>query len=134
MSKEEQFEHDEEDGQFDEWMEKFYLDPHTNLLDAHTFRVDIFECSSEYLVEALFDVQKPEKIIINIKDNKLQIAAHISKLDQQNLLGNPLVRLIPFPFPINKRKIDAEFKDNILEIYVYKNEESKLTNDIVITL
>ncbi|WP_409305643.1 Hsp20/alpha crystallin family protein [Peribacillus sp. SCS-155] len=133
MSKEDKFDYEIDNGQFDEWMEKFFLDPHTNLLDAQTFRVDLFENNDEYLVEALFDDNKPEKLIVRVDENRLQIIAEIAKSCTHKYISNPLIRSISFPFSINNRKIDAEYADNILQVHILKGSKTIMFKDIVIT-
>ncbi|MDQ0220502.1 Hsp20/alpha crystallin family protein [Peribacillus cavernae] len=104
-----------ETGKFDKFMENYFLDPNTSLLDQLTFRVDLYECDEEYVVEALFDETKPEKIHIKVNNEQLIIAA-FPKIQNKA----PMERTVPFPFSINNKKIIAGFSNDILEIKISK--------------
>lgn len=108
-------------GQFDKMMEEYFLDPNTNLLDQYTYRVDIFECDEEYIVEALFDEKKPDQIKIKTDGAQLVINAFVKTKPDVNK-ANPIERTVPFPFSINRKKITAAFSKGILEIRISKKD------------
>ncbi|RFU68412.1 Hsp20/alpha crystallin family protein [Bacillus sp. V59.32b] len=120
MSKDHRDDNNVKAGQFDKMMEKYFLDPNTNLLDQYTYRVDIFECNEEYIVEALFDEKKPKKIKIKANGKQLVITAYVkTKADSDE---KPTERTVPFPFSISSKKITAVFSNNILEIRISKKD------------
>lgn len=104
--------------QFDKFMENYFLDPNTSYLDQLTFRVDIYECNQEYVVEALFDEKQPKKIMIKAYGAQLIITA---LMEQTKFKADKSVeRTVPFPFSISTKKITASCSNNILEIKISK--------------
>jgi spore coat protein M len=118
--------HDDKDAKsndFDKLMEQFFLDPNTSVLDQFTFRIDVYECNEEYVVEALFNEKKPKKIKIRVNGDQLLITALVSNKHTLREVES-LERTVPFPFPINRKKITAAFSNAILEIKVSKKTDT----------
>lgn len=106
----------------EEWMTQFFVDPFTNLLDEETFRVDLFETSEEFIIEAeLGDKIKKENISVTV--NKEVIT--ISVLALQNDI---VTRNIILPIKIEDKKITTIFNNGILEINISKNLTSNHKN------
>ncbi|CAH0346019.1 Hsp20/alpha crystallin family protein [Bacillus sp. CECT 9360] len=121
MSKDHRDDNNVKAGQFDKMMEEYFLDPNTNLLDQYTYRVDIFECNEEYVVEALFDEKKPGKIRVKANGEKLVITAFVKT--KPDPVEKPIERTVPFPFSISSKKITAAFGNDILEIRISKKDD-----------
>lgn len=47
---------------FEQWLRNLFVDPNTSFLDFQTFRLDVFEYPTHYLLEAFFE----KKHVINI--------------------------------------------------------------------
>ncbi|PLT32513.1 Hsp20/alpha crystallin family protein [Bacillus sp. V5-8f] len=119
-------EESDEYDRFDQFMENYFLDPNTGYLDQLTFRVDIYECNEEYVVEALFDDRQPNRITIQPNNQDLNITAlFLTQKSTESL--EPIERTIPFPFIINNKNITASFSNNILEIKISKEEDKMAT-------
>lgn len=116
----------------EKWLEDFFLDPLTSLLDQSMFRVDLFETNTDLIIEALLKDYDSSEISVYIEKNKLVITA--SKLSLSSFNQSQVrVRTVDFPFRIIDKKVHAVFQDGILEIYISKNEDG-LGKDRFITL
>lgn len=117
----------------EEWMTQFFTDPFTNILDEHTFRVDLFETSEDFIVEAeLGETQKKEEIDITIRKEQLTINVHPPTChNNKNEDGKDgaIKRKITLPYPIDDKEISAIFSNGILEIIISKNCKSKHKRD-----
>ncbi|GLB60801.1 Hsp20/alpha crystallin family protein [Cytobacillus sp. NCCP-133] len=107
--------------EMEEWMEKFFLDPHTSYMDQFTFRIDLFETETEIIVEALLIGCVPKDVTVSLKDNKVIIKAQKKELPTENS-GQPCIRKVELPFPVIDKKVGAAFSNGILEIFIAKNE------------
>ncbi|TXC91783.1 Hsp20/alpha crystallin family protein [Metabacillus litoralis] len=107
----------------EEWMTQFFVDPFTSLLDEETFRVDLFETSEEFIIEAeLGDKIKKENISVTV--NKEVIKISVLALQQNDIV----TRNIILPIKIEDKKITAIFNNGILEINISKNLTSNHKN------
>ncbi|WP_243291823.1 Hsp20/alpha crystallin family protein [Bacillus sp. FJAT-47783] len=97
----------------EEWMNQFFQDPFTSFLDDYTFRVDLFETSCEYIVEAHLEDVKREDIMIEINKDRI-IIAHSN--DEQNRKERSVV----LPFILEDKWIDATYVSPVLEIKIKK--------------
>ncbi|MBM7603106.1 HSP20 family molecular chaperone IbpA [Metabacillus crassostreae] len=110
----------------EEWMTQFFVDPFTNLLDEETFRVDLFETSEEFIIEAeLGDKIKKENISVTV--NKEVITISILALQQ----NDEVTRNIILPINIEDKKITAIFNNGILETNISKNLTSNHKNKAI---
>jgi len=104
-------------GDMEEWLKDFFLDPLTTFLDEAQFRIDVFETNEQYIIEALFPPCKKEHINVLIEENVLTIMA--------NCLGNCQMekkqRSVSFPFAIDKKEIQTKLTEDILEISISKH-------------
>ena len=91
----------------EDWMNQFFTDPFSALLDYHSFRVDLFETSDEYIVEAEFTNINPEDIKIVTNQETLIISAHPSLSANED--KDQLERSILLPFSLEKKMIEAYF-------------------------
>ena len=107
----------------EEWMTQFFVDPFTNLLDEETFRVDLFETSEAFIIEAeLGDQIKKENISVTV--NKEVITISVLALQQNDIV----TRNIILPIKIEDKKITAIFNNGILVINISKNLTSNHKN------
>ncbi|MFC0274074.1 Hsp20/alpha crystallin family protein [Metabacillus herbersteinensis] len=109
----------------EEWMTQFFSDPFTNFLDQYTFRIDLFETSEEYIVEAELDQIKAEDITIEISDEHLKIL--ISR-NVKSAEHDCVERSVILPFMLEQKVIKAQFENGILEIMISKEETCKRKN------
>lgn len=103
----------------EEWMTQFFTDPFTSLLDEHSFRVDLFETSEEFIIEAeLGECKKKEDIHITVLIEKLIIT--VNEKSKEELINEELTRTIILPYCIDEKEIVATLNNGILEIKISK--------------
>ncbi|MEK3800461.1 hypothetical protein MHI18_19870 [Peribacillus sp. FSL H8-0477] len=107
---------------FEKWLRNFFVDPNTSFIDFQTFRLDVFEYPTHYLLEALFEKKHVINITISIDMNTLTILAAGS--------DGSLERSFTFPFSIEDRTITPELSTDALLICVSKNTIEKGTPSI----
>lgn len=98
----------------EEWMIQFLQDPFTSFLDDYTFRVDLFETSTSYIVEAYIENKQKNHISIEIKNDSLTISVVLK--DEES----PKERTVILPFYLEDKWIEAKYEDPILEVKVLK--------------
>ena len=105
----------------EDWMKQFLEDPY--LLDDYQFRIDLFETQNEYIIEAELSGYQPDQIQLNVQDD----AFHIKLTDCENPPNDKVLteRVVTLPFELETKKIEALFRNEILEIYIKKNEKRK---------
>ncbi|MCC3357377.1 Hsp20/alpha crystallin family protein [Bacillus sp. REN16] len=105
----------------EDWMKQFLEDPY--LLDDYQFRIDLFETQNEYIIEAELSGYQPEQIQLNVKNDTFQIKlTDCVKPPNDTILTE---RIVTLPFELEKKKIEALFRNEILEIYIKKNSKRK---------
>lgn len=110
----------------EEWMTQFFVDPFTNLLDEETFRVDLFETSEEFIIEAELG-DKLQKECISVTVNKEEITISILALQPDD----HVTRNIILPIIIEDKKMTAKFNNGILEVNISKNLTSHHKNKVI---
>lgn len=105
----------------EDWMRQFLEDPY--LLDEYQFRVDLFETQNEYIIEAELSGYQPEQIQLKVKDDTFHIK--LSNCDEPSTNTVLAERVVTLPFELEKKKIEALFRNDILEIYIKKNGKRK---------
>lgn len=112
----------------DEWLKNHFLDPLTSVLDETEFRIDVYETDKEFIVEALLANCQKSSIYLAVNKNVLTIKAmiHDSNLFEEKQ------RSIEFPVSIDQNPIHAVFANEILEIFIQKEQQQnkKLTSII----
>lgn len=105
----------------EDWMKQFLEDPY--LLDDYQFRIDLFETQNEYIIEAELSGYQPEQIQLNVKNDNF----HIKLTDREKPTIDTILteRVVTLPFELEKRRIEALFQNEILEIYIKKNSKRK---------
>ncbi|HEX3037252.1 MAG TPA: Hsp20/alpha crystallin family protein, partial [Thermodesulfobacteriota bacterium] len=94
---------------------------------------DIYETESGYVVKADFPGVKKENIQIDVHDGTLTLKAE-KKFEEKESKDNYLrveraygsfVRSFRLPKNVDAEKIEAEYKDGVLEVTLPKKEEAK---------
>jgi HSP20 family molecular chaperone IbpA len=106
---------------WEKWLESFFLDPFTAILDQTQFRVELYDTQTEVIIEALLPQYLSSQIDIYLDVSSVIIKAKSS--------SNPTKeRMITFPFRINSLKVEASFSNGILEIFISKIHQVKQMN------
>lgn len=105
----------------EDWMKQFLEDPY--LLDDYQFRVDLFETQNEYIIEAELSGYRPEQIQLNVKNDTFHIK--LTDCEKSSIDTILTERIVTLPFELEKKKIEAQFRNEILEIYIKKNSKRK---------
>ena len=105
----------------EEWMAQFFIDPFTSLLDEHTFRVDLFETSEDFIIEAeLGEKKKKKDIQITASNEKITISIRPDSSKKSEVVSENITRTITLPYDIEKKEIIASLNNGILEINISK--------------
>ncbi|SFA88883.1 MULTISPECIES: Hsp20/alpha crystallin family protein [unclassified Bacillus (in: firmicutes)] len=116
----------------EKWLENFFLDPLTTYLDHSQFRIDLFETDTHLIVEALLSDYHSSEVSVYIEKQKLIITA--AKLSLTSYKKSQVRnRTVEFPFLIITKKVEAAFREGVLEVSISKKELG-LGKDCFITL
>lgn len=110
-----------DDLNLDHWLESFFLDPHTSFLDQTQFRIDIFETSTHFIIEALLSGFEHSNVFVDVENGTIIITAK----REESVVKE---RRIELPFQVNQRKIKAYLNNGILEVFIFKNKSNKPKN------
>jgi HSP20 family molecular chaperone IbpA len=105
---------------WEKWLESFFLDPFTSILDQTQFRVELYDSDTEVIIEATLPQHLSSQIDVYLDVSSVVIKVNSSK--------NPKGRIICFPFPVNSQKVEAAFSNEILEIVISKIHQVKQMN------
>lgn len=108
---------------FEQWLRNFFVDPNTSFLDFQTFRLDVFEYPTHYLLEAIFEKKHIINFTISIDKNNLTILA-------ADISDDILERSFTFPFSIEDRTITTKLSTDALLVSVSKDSIKKGTSGI----
>lgn len=103
-------------GNMEDWLKDFFLDPLTTFLDEAEFRIDVFETDNHYIVEALLPTCQKEDIQVLAEEKILTILAKClidCKMEKKQ-------RHVSFPFAIDRKEMAAILHGDILEISISK--------------
>lgn len=106
---------------WEKWLESFFLDPFTAILDQTQFRVELYDTQTEVIIEALLPQYLSSQIDIYLDVSSVIIKAKSSSNQTKE-------RMITFPFRINSLKVEASFSNGILEIFISKIHQVKQMN------
>jgi HSP20 family molecular chaperone IbpA len=106
---------------WEKWLESFFLDPFTAILDQTQFRVELYDTQTEVIIEALLPQYLSSQIDIYLDVSSVIIKAKSSSKPTKE-------RMITFPFRINSLKVEASFSNGILEIFISKIHQVKQMN------
>ncbi len=111
----------------------------TNPFPAPSFQVERSETDTEYIVMAKLPGIKKEQIQLEIYDRNITITVHheekVSEKDTNKQLLNQqhsvqrASRIIPFPYPINDKKIKASYENGLLQIKIAKPKGKRISLD-----
>jgi HSP20 family molecular chaperone IbpA len=108
--------------EWEKWLETFFLDPFTTILDQTQFRVDIYDTNNEVIIEALLPDCTQADISVYLDIDQVVIKANSSSPK------NERVRTVTFPFTIHTQKTTASYSNQILEIFISKIHQQKPQN------
>ncbi|PKG22393.1 Hsp20/alpha crystallin family protein [Niallia nealsonii] len=108
-------------GNMEDWLKDFFLDPLTTFLDEAEFRIDVFETENYYIIEALLPPCKKEDLNISAENDALTIM--VNCLINRNIEKKQ--RTVSFPFSIDTKEIQAVLNREILEILISKQAVAK---------
>jgi HSP20 family molecular chaperone IbpA len=103
---------------WEKWLESFFLDPFTSILDQTQFRVELYDSDTEVIIEAMLTQQRPSQIDVYLDGSSVVIKVSSSSNFTKE-------RTITFPFNISSQKVEATFSDERLEIIISKIEQVK---------
>jgi HSP20 family protein len=98
------------------WMTQFVIDP---FFDGNTdgIRMDLFETESSYIIEAVVLGYCKEDMKIEVAKDGIHIRV--------NKKGKKTSRFVTLPLSLCKKRINASFENNILEITIQKQGKNK---------
>ncbi|HET7615979.1 MAG TPA: Hsp20/alpha crystallin family protein, partial [Bacillales bacterium] len=118
-----------------EWMDTFFKDPFQRLIDNKSFRVDMIEDDTAFVVEAELPGFRREQIQIEILDSALKISAKHTEVTEEQDDNNfyyhkersygQVERIVSVPFRINPKATTAEYHNGILRIYIPKGDQDR---------
>ncbi|HEU5140570.1 MAG TPA: Hsp20/alpha crystallin family protein [Bacillales bacterium] len=118
-----------------EWMDTFFRDPFQRLMDTKSFRVDMLEQDSFFIIEAELPGFQREQIDIEALDSSLKITAHHNEISEESNDNNHyyrkertyghVERIIPIPFRIEPNQTTATYKNGILRIIIPKSDQDR---------
>jgi HSP20 family molecular chaperone IbpA len=112
---------------WEKWLESFFLDPFTSILDQTQFRVELYDSDTEVIIEATLPQHLSSRI-----DVYLDVSNVVIKVN--SLSKHTKERTISFPFTINSQKVEATFSNEILEIVISKiHQVNQMNRNIPLT-
>ncbi|MCM3091672.1 MULTISPECIES: Hsp20/alpha crystallin family protein [unclassified Cytobacillus] len=119
--------------ELEKWMEDFYLDPLSSYLDQITFRIDLYDTEAQIIVEALLTGCASKDVTVSLKEDSVIIKAAKIYDTEVSLRCQPCMRKVKLPFSVINKKVSADFANEVLEIFINKNEAGPGCNrDIII--
>lgn len=116
-----------------EWMDTLFRDPVQRFLESKSFRVDMLEEDSAFVVEAELPGFERDQIDIEILDSALKITAQHNVISEESNDNNHyyrkersyghVERIIPVPFRINPKQTSASYQNGILRITIPKGDQ-----------
>jgi HSP20 family molecular chaperone IbpA len=103
---------------WEKWLESFFLDPFTSILDQTQFRVELYDSDTEVIIEAMLPQHLSSQIEVYLDVSSVVIRVNSSSKHTKE-------RTISFPFTINSQKVEATFSNEILEIVISKIHQVK---------
>ncbi|ALF10287.1 Hsp20/alpha crystallin family protein [Parageobacillus thermoglucosidasius] len=109
------------------WLDLLCGESFTCELDEKTFRIDVFETDTHYIIEAEIPNCLKEQLTVLCETNAIIIQIHKEKALWKQ-------RAVPLPFPLQHKQICAYFSDPTLEIHISKAENANNTNRYAIMI
>lgn len=109
---------------WEKWLESFFLDPFTAILDQSQFRVELYDSDTEVIIEAILPNYLTAQVSVYLDDSSVVIKVNSSSKHSKE-------RILTFPFLINSQKVEASYSNGILEIIISKNHHVKQINRMI---
>lgn len=117
----------EEQSELRQWLELLCSESFACELDEKTFRIDVFETDTHYIIEAELPDCRKEQLTVICETNTLIIQIYKEKaLCKQ--------RAVPLPFSLQHKQICAYFSAPVLEIHISKEENINNINQCMIMI
>jgi spore coat protein M len=114
----------------EDWMEQFLEDPFTSMMDHFQFRVDLFETSHEYIVEAELINYKKEHLSVEI--NGASVIIQAKRPTPSSPENDKVERIVTLPFTLAQKDVQARYTNNILEINIKKEGQIRGKNSTIL--
>ncbi len=111
----------------------------TTPFPASSFQVEQSETDTEYIVTAKLPGIKKEQIQLDIYDRYITISVHHEEEVSEENTNKHMVKkqhslqraskTIPFPYPINEKKIKASYENGLLQIRAAKPKRKRILLD-----
>lgn len=118
-----------------DWMETLFRDPMQRLLESKSFRIDLVETDSHFIVEAELPGFNRDEIDIEILDSALKITAQHDEISEETNDAKhyyrkersygKIERVVPLPFRINPKQTVAKYDQGILRITIPKGDQDR---------
>jgi spore coat protein M/HSP20 family protein len=106
---------------WEKWLESFFLDPFTSILDQTEFRVEIYDSDTEVIIEAMLPKHQTAQITVYLDGSSVVINVNSTS-------NHTRERIITFPFLVNSQRVEASYSNEILEIIISKIHQVKPIN------
>ncbi|HET7657281.1 MAG TPA: Hsp20/alpha crystallin family protein [Bacillales bacterium] len=123
-----------------DWMETLFRDPMQRLLESRSFRVDMIETDSHFIVEAELPGFNRDQIDIEILDSALKITASHNEVSEEandnkhyyrkERSYGRIERVVPLPFRVNPKQTTANYEKGILQIAIPKGDQDRESRTI----
>lgn len=111
----------------------------SNPFPGSSFQVERSETDTEYIVTAKLPGIKKEQIQLDIYDRYITISVHHEEeVSEENTIKHIVKkqhslqtasRTIPFPYPINEKKIKASYENGLLQVRAAKPKGKRILLD-----
>lgn len=118
-----------------DWMETLFRDPMQKLLESKSFRVDMVETDSHFILDAELPGFNRDEIDIEILDSALKIKASHDEISEEmndnkqyyrkERSFGKFERVVPLPFRINPKQTTATYDKGILRITIPKSDQDR---------
>jgi hypothetical protein len=111
--------------EWERWMKDWLLDPYTTQLDDSQFRLDLFDSTEAYIVEATTEDFVVQEVTLTKKEQTLTI--EIVPVEDDRVR----VRSVKFPFSLKKNPIRLYPRKGYLEIHILKALDKKPVPSVI---
>ncbi|MCX7665935.1 MAG: Hsp20/alpha crystallin family protein [Gemmataceae bacterium] len=111
------------DDMFNQWAESFS----TDLQNFRDTSRDYTENESAITIRIDAPGFEPSDFNIEVKENGLRVTAErkVQKDDKTHYVERKLTRVYELPVPVNAEKVEASYRNGVLEIHLPKTEQLK---------
>ncbi|WP_421384982.1 hypothetical protein ACOJQI_09495 [Bacillus salacetis] len=111
--------------EWERWMKDWLLDPYTTQLDESQFRLDLFDTTEAYIVEATTEEITVQEVTLTKKEQTLTIEI-IPREDERSR-----IRSVNFPFSLKFNPIRLYPREGYLEIHILKAPDKKPVPSVI---